>query len=198
MIEAALIMPFFMYLLFATIDYGGLFRDYQSLTHVAQAGGRTAAIDGNQPDADYATVVRMRRADVALPAGSVRRIVVWRATDDGSGVPWRKGPASVVPPACATATTGSATYSCNVYTTSAGTIDPPASSAAWSNCANTSNPSRFWCPTSRKAAFQGANSPPDHLGIYIEVLHPFVTGAFGTAKLLAVQLVFTLEASTTQ
>ncbi len=197
-IESVLVMPFFFYLVFAAVDFGGVFRDIQSLTHVTQVGGRAAAVAGNAPEADWMTLTRMKRASGTIPAGTMQRIVIWRATDDGSGVAWRKGAGSVVPPACSTRTVGSATYLCNVYSSAAGTLDPPAVSSTWSNCADASDPARYWCPTGRKAAYQGSNGPPDQLGLYVEVLHPFVTGAFGTSKVVTLQLVVTLEPSNTQ
>lgn len=199
LVEAALVMPMFIYLVFGVIDYSSVFRDYHTTSYVMQVGGRVASVEGSHPEADYLALSRMRSAGMALPADAIERIVVWRATDDGSGAAWRAGATSVVPPACKTATVGDATYACNVYTRVGGTVNPSsAMQANWGNCTSTGNPSRYWCASTRKSAAQGINGPPDYMGVYVEVLHKHYTGAFGATVVISQQGVFTLEASTLQ
>ena len=53
MAEAALITPFFILILFGIIEFGGAFRDYQTLSNGASQGTRTAAIQGNATGADW-------------------------------------------------------------------------------------------------------------------------------------------------
>ncbi len=198
-IEGVLVMPLFFLLIFGVIDYSGVFRDYESLTYLVQTGGRVAAVEVNRTDADYLVVSRIAAESFGLRQNSIRRIVVWRATDDGSGLAWRKGASSVVPPACRAADVGNATNLCNVFSRTAGTVAPTAiDRAVWSDCLDQSNPARFWCSTVRKSAVQGPAGPPDLVGLYVEVVHAFVTGAFGTSTVMTEQGVFVLETTRNQ
>ncbi len=193
-VEAILVMPIIFALMCAVLEYGNTFRLSQTVSFMLQVGGRTASIAMNHPNADELTIARMHVAAATLPSGAVQRIVLWRATDDGSGVAWRKGPLSVVPPVCQGAASGNVAELCNVYSRTADTLNPTsASTSAWSDCTKASNPSRFWCSTTRKTAVQGPNGPPDMIGVYLEVVQAFVTGLFGSSVVVVQQGVFALE-----
>lgn len=194
-----MVMPVFFMVLFGVIDYGGAFRDYLTVNYLLQRGGRAAANAVNNPDADYTAVSQMAKAGGALPARSLQRVVIWRATDDGSGSASHRGPGSVVPPGCQVAGVGNSSDVCNVYSRAAGTLNPSRiDEGLWSSCSNAANPGRFWCPTARKSAAQGPGGPPDHLGIYVEVVHPLITGAFGSTLVIRQHGVFALESTTLQ
>ncbi len=193
-VEAIMVMPILFAMTCAVLEYGNAFRLSQTVSYTLQVGGRTVSIGMNHPNADYLAISRMHAAADTLPAGSVQRIVFWLATDDGSGLAARRGPLSVVPPNCRRAAAGNVTDGCNVYSRTASTLDPvPANEGTWSDCANPSNPSRYWCATTRRSAVQGPNGPPDLVGVYIEVIQPFVTGLFGSSVLVGQQGVFALE-----
>ncbi len=105
-----------------------------------------------------------------------------------------------MPTACKTGATGSTTSGseCNVYiganlaTAIAGGIAP----VAWSNAqpASGSNPIAYYPSSARKVHRDAATGgPPDYVGVYVEVLHPWVTGLFGQNVTLSDTSVTQLE-----
>ena len=125
------------------------------------------------------------RTDAAsMPAAQLLRIVVFRASDS----------TSTVPSACKTSNTGigSPTF-CNVYT---GSLLRVPDGADWTDCSLSTDPSRFWCPTTRKTAATATagNGPPDYLGVWVQVKHPWITGLFGSQIILTSQTVTKIEA----
>jgi Flp pilus assembly protein TadG len=184
MVEAAIITPIFFLVLFGVLEFGGAFRDYLTVNNASQGGARAGAIAGNDADADFKIVNAVRADAAAMPSGQVVRVVVFLAS----------GPTSKVPPACTTATTGigSPTF-CNVYTGSQLRVPD---GSGWTDCTDNTNPSRFWCPATRKTAATAAagNGPPDYLGVWVEVSHPWITGLFGNSITLTSQTVTKLEA----
>lgn len=167
MIEAALISPVFLLLVFGVLEFGLAFRDYLTVNNAAQGGARAGAIAGNDTDADYKIIDAIRTEASAVSPGQVKRVVIFKAS----------GTTTPVPQACTTSSTGIQDV-CNVYLTSDLTQSDP---SAWDNCNDPTNPARFWCSTTRKTAATAAagNGPPDYLGVWVQVEHPWVTGLFG-------------------
>jgi len=191
MAEAALLTPVFFFILFGILEFGGLFRSYLTLSNATTSGARAAAIAGNAGDADYTILQAIGRSSVAVPKENIRRIVVYKATNATTPVPSACLSVAATPPAGVS--TGA--NPCNVYT---GTTMNAARSPGFTSC----NPvlgslQYFWCPTTRKYAAKAdaGNGPPDWLGIYMEVRHPWVTGLFGTAVTLRNTTVIKLEPS---
>ena len=186
--EAALITPFFIFMLFGILEFGGSFRDYLTLNNAVTVGARQASVAANSTDADYQVLAVIRREIAAMPLDQVQRIVVFHAS----------GPNATVPAACL-GTTGSIgtdaikhTDACNVYTPANGwqTL-----TAADLGCKVTS-PDKYWCPTDRKFASKGADGPPDFVGIYIEIKHRFYTGLFGNDQKMTKTSIIQIEPQT--
>jgi hypothetical protein len=181
LIEAALVTPVFVLLIFGIVEWGGAFRDYLTLSNGTSAGARTASIQGSAMQADWELLQAIKRQTAAMPRGQIQMIVVFKAS----------GPSSVLPEACKTSgqTVGSAANpgagSCNRYSLS--DLNLTSMPSSWS-C--TSGPTRHYCPTARKTA---VNDPPDYLGVYIEARHPFVTGLFGDGVTLSSTTITKLE-----
>lgn len=167
MAEAALVTPVFVLVLFGVLEFGIAFRDYLTVNNAAQGGARAGAIAGNDPDADYRIVDAVRVEASATAPGQVVKVVIFKAD----------GPNGSVPSQCLTSATG-VTDLCNVYT-----IGPlsEADPYAWNDCSDVANPAHYWCPGTRKTAATASegNGPPDHLGVWVEVDHPWITGLFG-------------------
>jgi Flp pilus assembly protein TadG len=186
LIEAAFVTPVFFLLIFGVLEFGGAFRTYLTLSNVTTTASRTAAVAGNDVDADAQVLTSIKKESAAIQVSSIQRVVVYHAA----------GPTSAVPAGCAggtaTAGTGSPSYTgaCNVYTSA--DITTPANA---STCAVTS-PARFWCPSVRKVAASGTNGPPDYVGIYVSVKHSYLTGLFGKSLSLTSTTVAKLEPST--
>lgn len=68
LVEFALVLPLFVTLLFAIIQFGIAFHDYLVLTDAVRAGARTAAVSRTMPDPRAAGESAVRRAAVNLDA----------------------------------------------------------------------------------------------------------------------------------
>src|SRR4051812_1775817 len=75
--ESALLTPFFILLLFGVLEVGGAFRDYLTLSNAAQAGARTAAIEGPNAAADWNIILAVKKAATAMPVGQITKIVIF-------------------------------------------------------------------------------------------------------------------------
>jgi hypothetical protein len=184
MVEAAFVTPIFLLLVFGVLEFGGAFRDYLTVNNATQSGARAGSIAGNDPDADYKIVASVREAIAAMPVGQLEKVVVFRATDS----------TSTVPAACTSSSVGLGSPNfCNVYF--GADLSAP-DGTAWTDCSQSNDPSRFWCPDSRKTAATAAsgNGPPDYLGVWIQVRHPWVTGLFGKSLTLTSTTITKLEA----
>jgi Flp pilus assembly protein TadG len=189
MAEAALLTPLFFFILFGVLEFGGLFRDYLTLNNATASGARAAAIAGNAADADYTILQAIRKSSSALPTQNIRRIVVYRATNATTPVPSGCLTVAATPPAGVSG----GSNPCNVYT---GATLNVARSPAFTSCNQTLGSLQyFWCPTTRKYAAKpdAGNGPPDWLGIFIEIRHPWITGLFGQSITLRNTTVVKLE-----
>ena len=192
MAEAALITPFFIFMLFGILEFGGSFRDYLTLNNAAQAGSRQASVAANSADADFQILTVIKREIGAMPLSQVQRIVVFHAS----------GPNSSAPAACLSGSAGSNgtgnplyTDACNVYSNSSPTWNSLASTDF--GCGTTpAQPDRFWCPTKRKYAAEGSHGPPDFVGVYIEIKHKFYTGLFGNDQKMTKTAIIQIEPQT--
>ena len=68
LVEFALVLPLFVTLVFAIIQFGIAFHDYLVLTDAVRAGARTAAVSRTTPDPRAAGEAAVRRAAVNLDA----------------------------------------------------------------------------------------------------------------------------------
>ncbi len=170
--EAALLTPFFVTMLFGVLEFGGAFRDYLTLTNGVNAGAREESIAGNQTNADQLTLDAIAKATNAFQAGEIQKIVVFYANSPDASVPASclTGPVSQNP-----LPRGPSTVLCNFYT---GSIYPTSGTTTWGSCSLNTDPDRFYCPGGRIASVSG---PPDYIGVYIEIQHPWVTGLFGNS-----------------
>src|SRR3954447_18815452 len=112
LIEAAMITPVFMLILFGVLEFGAAFRDYLTLSNTVTAATRQEAIQGSNMQADWLTLQSIKKASGAFSLGDINYIVVWKAS----------GPKDTVPTACKTAGNTQGTVaaptngSCNRFT----------------------------------------------------------------------------------
>ena len=186
LIEAALVAPVFFMILFAIIEFGFMFRNYLTIGAVTSETARTAAIRGNDPDADFQTLQTFRQAFGAWDLQDFEVIVIYKADD----------PDDPVPPNCLIAS--SAADNCNRYTVAdlyKNLVD--GTTTNFGGCTATApyptpNESldRFWCPVGRDAALTGG---VDLIGVYVEGTHQFLTGFFGDDATLTYTQVVRIE-----
>jgi Flp pilus assembly protein TadG len=187
--EAALITPLFIVIIFGILEFGGLFRDYLTLSNTATVATRQAAISGDSSSADGEILNAIRKASRAVPRNQIELIVIWHAT----------GPTDTVPAVCKSGTpvAGTApnfTGACNVYKNT-GTQWWTYNATNLSTC-TVSSPQKFWCPTDRKTAVKdNAGAGPDYLGVYIKLEHPWITGLFGQSVTIDTTSITKLEST---
>ena len=191
MAEAALITPLFVFLLFGTLEFGGLFRDYLTINDATASGARQAAIAGNDANADWVILQGIKSSTNALTKTGIKKIIVYRATNSTTPVP--SNCRSLVPTGTSAVGVSSGSNPCDVY--AASNLNS-AQAPGFVDCGVNSLQSN-WCPTSRKYAAKNTNGngPPDFLGIFIEFDHQWWTGLFGDKFTITSTTVTRLEPS---
>jgi Flp pilus assembly protein TadG len=161
--EAALLTPFFITLLFGLLEFGGAFRDYLTVANASAAAAREGAIQGNNATADWQILHQVMRESAAMPFSQIQSVVIY------------KGSATASSPASTCTSSGT----CNTY--SAGDMSSMAACGStpcggWAT--NTYPAELTWNSTTRNVL---VNGPPDYVGVYITVSHPWITGLFGSS-----------------
>ena len=165
--ESALLVPFFVLLLFGMLEFGGAFRDYLTLSNGVTTGARQAAIQGNNASADWNIILAVKDAMRAMPQSQIKRIVIFQAAS---------ATATLDPTKCKVAS--SVADKCNVYTTTSsptplsGVTAAATMPSSWSDC---TGPTVGYCPTARSVKA----TSPEYVGVFVEIVHPWVTGLFG-------------------
>lgn len=178
-IEAALLVPILMLLLFGVMEWGLVMRDMLSITESARVGARTASALPRQTDFTATTVAAIGQAGSALPKSQLVQILVYKANDEGF-----PGPDGATTMTCA-----GHESTCDRYVWDAG-----------SNAFVLSPASEPWNPRSGvgtagnvNACPAGQGGPPDSVGVYVEAIHPWVTGLFGGTRTLRDHAVLPFE-----
>ena len=185
LIEAAIVAPVFFMIIFAIIEFGFLFRNYLTIGSVTSETARTAAIRGNDPDADYQTLQTFFQAFQAWDVRDFDVLVIYKAT----------GPDDPVPPSCISQS--SAALECNRYTV-ADLYKPPVdgSTTNFGGCpTEPESLDKYWCPLDRDATLEGG---VDLIGIYVEGTHKYLTGFFGDDATLSYTQVIRIEPERTK
>lgn len=174
MIEAAIVTPIFLMLVFGIIEVGLALNDKLAVAHAARAGSRVASASGNDVYADYGILKAIDREISALDRDQIEYIVVYRASRLGE------------PPTPGCRSGLSSTGVCNVYRVS----DLYREKDDF-GCKTTS-PDLPWCPNSRNVELT-RTSGPDYVGVWIKAEHPWVTKMFGSSITLTETSVIRLE-----
>ncbi len=182
LVEAALVFPLLVLLVFGSIEYGLIFRDENNITTAARAGARVGTADKNasgtqvNADDDY-QILQAVYAALGSLAGKVTYVSIYNARTDANGAP---GAGCTGPGAISQSTPG---YECDVWSAA----DFTASSATI-----VTSPKNVW--KVRPIVLDVTNNlEPTYLGVYIEVAHPYLTGLFGRSRQLHERAVFRFE-----
>jgi hypothetical protein len=173
MAEAALLTPFFLTLLFGMLEFGGAFRDYLTLANATSIGARQAAIRGNATDADWWILKSIKDASQAMPWSQVQQVVIYNADPPAAG----SAPLNAPPAACLTSGQPGV---CNTYSAGDLASFPSTESLAWQQ--GTATDQGNWTGANRYVLV--APPGPDYVGIYVKVVHLWITGLFGSSKTL--------------
>jgi hypothetical protein len=214
-VEAAMIGPLFIYLLFGIIELSRAFFAYQSAVAAAQSASRGVQIANANGLADFTVLTSLIDGGRGLDIASVRYVVVWHAERDTSDI-------TVEAPGCAGGTPSghkltaaekppvsplplSTVGYCNVY-------DQARLQTVRANrttqqqefgCKTTPvlSPDRHWCPVDRNTNNSAVGPPPlnaaqrpaDYAGVYLVYDFRYVTGMFGTGRTFTIQNVARIE-----
>ena len=163
LIEAAFVFPIVMMIFFGIIEFGLAFKDYLSAANGTLSGARVATTAGDDAMADYDILQAIARNADLIPTDQILSIVIFEAT----------GPNDTLPTQCSGGS--SSPGRCNVYT--GADLTRPESDFG---CDETTDLDLSWCPGDRKVnSTTATGGPPDYVGIYMRVNHPYVTGLFG-------------------
>ena len=173
LIEAAIIMPVLLLIVFGIFEFGLLFRDELTLAQSTRDGARAGSAYGNDYDADFKVMRTIENASTAVPPELITRIVIFDpgpAEENGAPTDDCKNGIAVVDV-------------CNVYTP-----------ANWADtqrfgCNDSNDLDKFWCPADRRVQLGNVG----YIGVWIEFVHPFVTGFFGDDITLTDQTIMRIE-----
>ncbi|MGI9598796.1 MAG: TadE family protein [Acidimicrobiales bacterium] len=177
LIEAALVTPVFLLVVFGIMELGLLFRDSLTTENASREAARAASTRGNRDDADYYVLRTVEHGLEAMGLERLQYVVVFKAT----------GPGSALPAGCETASQAGV---CNHYTAAdffAELDDSGGNDTGNFRCGTLDS---SWCPTTRETSLSAGT---DFVGIHVETRHDFVTGMFSGGNDLGETTVLRLE-----
>ncbi len=177
LIEAAIITPLFVMLIFAIFELGLVFRNSLTVQNAVQEGVRAASIQGNRSDADFAILRSIEHGIQAAGTNEIEYVIVFKAA----------GPGEAIPNSCHNA---SRPKVCNRY--SARHFTALLDDAAGNDTGNfrCGNLDSAWCPTDRVASLSAG---VDYIGVHIVFNHYYLTGMFGNATKLTSTAILPVE-----
>lgn len=203
-VEAAIVIPLLLALVFGMIEIGGALKAYSSTSNAVRAGGRAASVAGNEALADQYILTRVAGEAAGMSAGEIEYVIIWNAT----------GPGDTPPAACLNLANGagatfnqtslgvydsgtSAVGACNIYNRP----DDPGAAFDMARGDATQPPEYYfgcagspfvttkldcnWSPTHRKVVVSPRGTPaaqqkrPDYVGVYMKASHDYITGVLG-------------------
>ncbi len=177
LLEAALVTPVFILIVFGILEIGLLFRDSLTTDNASREGARAASTRGNESDADYYVLRTIEHGLEAMGLERLEYVVIFRAT----------GPGATLPGACATASQGGL---CNRYTAADFFAELDDSSGNDTGNFRCGTLDSSWCPTTRETSLSAGT---DFIGIHVQTRHDFVTGMFSGGNDLGETTILRLE-----
>jgi hypothetical protein len=194
-VEAALITPILVLLVFGIIEFSFVLRDYQVVSSDVRAGARIASTgadagpgtcevyvgappctSGNSPALAQLAADAIQREGSAMPPNSINYILVYQAND--KGFPGANG-STAMPSSCA------GVANCVKFT--------------WQpNAASGAGAFRYadgvWLSKNISACFPGnATWPLNRVGVYMNATHKMITGLFGSSITISDRAAFDFE-----
>lgn len=209
-VEAGLIFPLLMFLVFGIMEIGHLIGAYSSAANGVRAGGRMASVRGNLGNADQSTLERMAEETTAIRNGEIEYIIIWHA----------QRPDEEVPAACVAVAEGLGAPNtrsegvaglCNVYArpqapvTGAFAVASDQDAMDSFGCTDMSQAgSRLdcnWQPWTRRTFISPRcrTSPcpprvePDLIGVHIRLEYRYLTGLLGATRTITDSSITLLE-----
>jgi hypothetical protein len=169
-VEAALVLPVVILLVFAVIEFGFTFKDLLTVTSATRAGARTATALSKRPN--YQTYTADAVAGVlknTMPSRGIVSLVVYKA-DPRSGTP----------------VDGAGFEQCSTCYRYKWAPNAGGGTGAW-----IPNGGNGWPARAQNAC--GDTAHTDYLGVYVRTRHDYITGLFGRSTKLTDHTVMRLE-----
>lgn len=210
LVEAAIVMPLLMLIIFGILEMGMLFRNYLSVTQLTRDGARAASAYGRDYDADFRTISAIKNTVDVITSGDVKRVVIFDATQgrEDARVPAKcltadpTIPGSVNPAPAnldanifkhdseLTSVEAKAITRCNIFTPDTWLDAARYGCDDLGNVADDPDFDLNWCPFVRDVS---AKDGTDYVGIYVEMEHQWVTGLFGDTRTITETMIMRLE-----
>jgi hypothetical protein len=167
-IEAAILTPLLLLLVFGIIEFGMLFKDWLAVTSSVRAGARMASAEPRISTFAQDAADQVAREGAALDMGNVQELWVYKAQTTGSNAGYPVG--------------GDSSFSgCSACV-----------KFHWNESQKKFVPySSTWASTAQNACQPDANH--DSVGVYLEITHPAVTGLIFNSMTLKEHTVMSLE-----
>lgn len=177
LIEAALVTPAFLIIVFFSLELGLLFRDSLTTDNASRSGARAASTQGNSAEADYFIIRTIEHGLEAMGLRNLDYVVVFKAT----------GPNDDVPGSC---TTASRNGLCNRYTASDFFVEMDDALGRDTGHFRCGGLDSAWCPTTRETSLRAGT---DFIGVHVQTKHSYVTRLFGSGQPLGATTILRIE-----
>lgn len=156
MVEAAIVTPVVVALLFGIVEFGMLFKDYLGLNAMVRAGTRAASANPRSALLPTVTVAGMQRASMAINPANVEELWIYKANTTND---FPLGLSSFAD--CTVCMTFRWDYGTGTFVVDKDT----------------------WASTDQNACAAGSGGPPDRVGVYMKIKHDPMTGIIRSLKL---------------
>jgi Flp pilus assembly protein TadG len=152
-VEAAIVTPVVVAMIFGIIEFGMLFKDYLGAQAMLRAGVRVASAEPRNSTFATDAVAKMQETGTVLNPSDVKELWVYKANANND---FPSGFSSF-----------SNCTTCVKFTWDAGTKKFVGST------------SPTWAASSQNACTTAAGGPPDRVGVFLKVRHNSITGIIG-------------------
>ena len=166
LVEAAIIMPLLLLLVFGIIEYGLLYKDTSTVSAAAASGARTASTQARTSGYEVNAAAAVSGA-LSASGATPQQLIIYRVERNGSNQPvnWSN-----------TQITGcTACYKFTWDTTN----------KRWNT------PTGTWLWSAQQAC--GSTLLTDYVGVWVQARHGMITGMFGSARTITEKTVMPLE-----
>jgi hypothetical protein len=169
LIEAAIVLPVLLLVVFGVFEFGFAFKNSLTLTSSTRSGARVASALPRQTDYEINTAAAVRGSLLnAFQSGEIQYLTIYKA-DPVTGEP----------------SDGSGFETCTECYRYMWDGSAAAGEGDWAYVGGA------WPPLTQAAC--GTNANTDYVGVYLRAQHNFLTAAFGSGQTLTAHTVMRLE-----
>ncbi len=181
LVEAAIVAPLFLLLIFGIFEFGFLVRNSLVLSNATADAARAAAVAGSSPESDYRVLRAFEHGIQSAGLENLEVLVIYHAD----------GPNDTIPATCFELPVP-LNSECNVYVGYdffRPYTDPSGNPTSDWGCGINALDKRF-CPLDRQTS---VSAGPDYIGVYARFNHDYITSFFGSEQALTVNRIIRVE-----